>query len=464
MSTRLDRRTLLRGAGAALGLPALECMLNGNGTAYADGSPLPRLFGVFFWGGGLPWTPLNDRKAKSTDLDVYTPGATGADWPMTPLLKPLEPYRSLVNVVTGYTTHTELPSGTPEIHSHGLAGIMTGDRISDEGRVPKDLVYRFARPTLDQVVARHPGFYPTNPFTRSLELGVSRLIHRPHSGWLAISASAPDAPNLPVREPLELYRHLFGRGPGPRADPSGVFQVRALDAVLADARALRARLGGGDRRRLDAHLEHVASIQNRLQRDAVSCAAVRPGDEPAVAGETDNVARLELMADMLVAALRCDLTRVFTLMFTNPATSIRINAQGQVMGPGAMPNHDPGIHGGHRDVVLGASLYHLTALSRLLGKLSSERDAIGTSLLDRACVLATSEYGSGYEHTTREFPVILAGKAGGALRTGLHVRKAGGNLSEVHVTVLRALGLARASDGFGFHGAHTREAVPGLLT
>ena len=60
----LSRRTLLRGAtagvGAAVGLPILEAMLNGNGDALAAGAPLPKRFGEFFWGNGVvikSWYP-----------------------------------------------------------------------------------------------------------------------------------------------------------------------------------------------------------------------------------------------------------------------------------------------------------------------------------------------------------------------------------------------------------------------
>jgi hypothetical protein len=108
---KLSRRTMLRGSlgGAAIsiGLPTLEAMLNGNGTALADGAALPKRFGLFFWANGKPWT-------SGGEPDLWTPPGQGGAWPMTELLSPLEPNRDKINVITGlqpFTTWEESPAG-----------------------------------------------------------------------------------------------------------------------------------------------------------------------------------------------------------------------------------------------------------------------------------------------------------------------------------------------------------------
>ena len=88
-------------------------------------------------------------------------------------------------------------------------------------------------------------------------------------------------------------------------------------------------------------------------------------------------------------------------------------------------------------------------------------DVDGQTLLDRSVILGTSEYGEGYTHSTKEHPCIIAGRAGGRLDTGWHVREEGGNLARAHLTVLRALGLDVES--YGFSGAETSSPLPFLM-
>src|SRR5262245_39662926 len=88
----LSRRTLLRGAaygvGAAVGLPVLEAMLNGNGDALADGEPLPKRFGAFFWGNGVV-------------AEHWFPAQEGAAWELSKLLMPLANVKDYVSIVSG---------------------------------------------------------------------------------------------------------------------------------------------------------------------------------------------------------------------------------------------------------------------------------------------------------------------------------------------------------------------------
>src|SRR6185436_4254807 len=102
---RISRRTVLRGVlggvGIGVALPPLEEMFNGNGTAYAQGAPIPKRLGIFFWGDGVKpdrWVPLN----------------TGAGWASSPALLPLEQagIKDYVNVVSG----TQITSGIERGH------------------------------------------------------------------------------------------------------------------------------------------------------------------------------------------------------------------------------------------------------------------------------------------------------------------------------------------------------------
>ena len=171
------------------------------------------------------------------------------------------------------------------------------------------------------------------------------------------------------------------------------------------------------------------------------------------------MAKLDAMSDVLVAALRCDLTRVFTIMFTTPGSLIMMNAAGEVNGPGAHQTHDSA-HFNEHDILMALTRYHMTAFAKLLDKLAAETDVNGQTLLDSSCIFGTSEFGEGFHHGTLEMPVILAGKAGGSLDTGWHVRDPRSNFCRTHYTILRAMGIDVPS--YGFSGAETSEALPFL--
>jgi hypothetical protein len=66
MSFPFNRRSFLRGmlngAGVCVALPVLNRFLNGEGTAFADGTKLPVRFGTYFWGLGLTDTPTGGTR------------------------------------------------------------------------------------------------------------------------------------------------------------------------------------------------------------------------------------------------------------------------------------------------------------------------------------------------------------------------------------------------------------------
>jgi hypothetical protein len=171
------------------------------------------------------------------------------------------------------------------------------------------------------------------------------------------------------------------------------------------------------------------------------------------------MARLDIMSDILVAALRCDLTRVFTIYFTTSASLLQMNPAGEINGTGAHQLHDA-CHAGERTIIIPFTKLNFTAYSLLLDKLSRDKDVNGQTLLDNSVIFGTSEYGEGYTHSNKEHPIIIAGRAGGKLDTGNHVREEAGNMARAHLTILRALSIDAPS--YGFNGGETSNALPFL--
>ncbi|HVY26177.1 MAG TPA: DUF1552 domain-containing protein [Polyangiaceae bacterium] len=456
--TRIHRRTVLRGSLSGslvtLALPLLECMGEGRGEAFAQ-SLNPRVFGVFFWGGGLPHTALNDSLSK--DLDVYTPPGAAGVTPlrMSPLLAPLASSRDYLNVITGLNTsrHQVRDHVT---HYSGQTIALTGDGCSGIDR--SDLLYTYSRPSIDRVVAKDPGFYTTPPRLDSVQLCAATSFFKSHSGWNCVTMDGPNQPLKPILDPKALYGRLFGGyDPSPAGDKTRSHLRSALSAVMSDAKALKSRIGVADQARLEKHLDGLRSIELELEAEPLACT---PPDEAVVGTGKTLLQAFDLQARILVAALRCDITRVFSFMVTGGAHSYRMDGKGVQDGAGSTGNHGA-LHAGKHDEAAGNALLTFTALQNLLARLAAEASPSGGTLLDSVLIYATSEYGTGWHHKHEEFPVILAGKAGGRLKTGNHVRVPNGNISDVGHTIVQALDLTQTN--WGWSGGESTSTLPVLV-
>lgn len=448
----LGRRTFLRGAvgGAtvALGVPLLDAMLPTRQAA-AEGIAGDPIFGLFYWANGTPWHAGHGGE-QAGPPDLWTPAEVGPGYTPSELLAPLAAHQP--SVATGLTPHTEIPPEPPgqgDGHMRGFMVAMTGDRIRPEGFDHPSHTLTCLRPTLDQYIAKHEDFYGKTPTRfRSLEVGISPARFHDYGHWNAISYNGPDAQNPPTMDPAQLYAKLFNV-----PDDLVALGRRAqlIDAVHEDAKGLRLRLGAGDRQRLDDHLEHLSEIQRRLELTSGTCdiAPAMPGDSG------DLLEKTSIMGELLAVALHCDLTRVFSLMLTSPATT---HVFGNLGVPDGMHKT---CHDGAWESVRKITTYQMQCLAKLLDHMAGLIDPMGNNLVDRACVFAVSEYGEGWKHSVAEMPTLLIGGCNGALNRGVHVREPGGNIAKVHVTLLRALGIQ--CDTWGWNGGETSEHLTGIL-
>jgi hypothetical protein len=171
----ISRRAVLKGAlgGSVLtmGLPLLEQMLNGHGTALAACGALPKRYGLFFWAHGLPLNYRHNATSaleagnqnldyKATNPDLWTPATTGTNWQLTDLLTPLAKHKANINVVTGTDVKTVVVPGQTDGHLRGAAVALTADRPNSEGFDQGTSRARVNRPTLDRFIATHPQSTP----------------------------------------------------------------------------------------------------------------------------------------------------------------------------------------------------------------------------------------------------------------------------------------------------------------
>ena len=433
----LKRRTFLRGlaagSAACVALPVLDCMLNTNGNALAQGDALPKRFGVFFWGNGVR-------------LAQWNPSTTGASYALSPALTGLEGVRDYVSVVSGMRVQT----GNERGHHAGCVGILSGAPMISQDPMGAGYASTFSAPTIDQIVKDHVA---SGTRYGSLEYGISESVVRGEGSTLAyLSHNGQDSFNEPEYSPRALFNRVFTDGfvnPGetPPTDPRLALRRSVLDAVMEDASALRMRVGTVDRR-LDQHLTSIRELEQRIadletmpDRPPLAACAI-PTTPEAEYGRDEMIERNNAMAQVLAMSLACDQTRVFSNMFSGSVGGQRF--------PDASAGHHGLTHdeGGDQPMVQAITQYIIARFGDMLRILQAVPEGDG-NLLDRCVILASSDLAEGRPHSLDDYPILVAGGGGGALRRGVHYRSAGENTSKVLLSCLQAMDLPLAEFGVG---------------
>lgn len=445
MTARCTRRRFLRGAlagGAAVsvGLPLLDVFLNDNGDALASGAPLPRRFGTWFWGCGM-------------NAQRWEPATEGADFVLPPELEPLAALRHQLTVLSGFSIF--LAGEANYVHYSGYVGTLTGEAPV------KDQSARL--PTLDALVADQIG---TTTRFRSLEMAATG---NPRHSYSQRNQSAR---NLAEPTALSLYLRVFGPGfTSPNAtgwapDPRIQLRQSALSIVRDDRKRLEASLGAADRARLDEYFTSLRQIENQLElqlKEPAPLEACAVPDPPKQGPATSEVGAVvenhRLMSQIVALALACDQTRVFNMVFSDATSSLRL--------PGARETHHILTHIEPRDPKLGyqigATRFVMTSMeawATFLSALEAIREGDGT-LLDSCLILAHSDSSDAMSHSVSGLPVMLAGKGGGRIRSGRHVRGEGDATTRIGLTVLQAMGVR--VDRFGTRQNESSRPISAVL-
>src|SRR5436190_15025488 len=268
---RLSRRTVLRGAlatGAAVSvpLPILDIMLNNNGTAFAQGAPLPKRYCTWFFGNGI--IPA-----------LWNPSATGvgAAWSLSDELAPLLPVKPWLTVVSGLKNMI----GNASPHPMGSAASTTGGSVSNNSA---ELA------SIDQIVA---GVNKGGSFS-SLEIGCSDATpNGPENTLHTCSHRGPNAPNYPEFDPHAAFVRMFmGTSTSGNVDQMTKLnqsKKSILDAVLADGMEVSALLGANDQSRLSDHLAAIRQVETRLAAMTTTTPTIQIPPDPQTIGVTRDV-------------------------------------------------------------------------------------------------------------------------------------------------------------------------------
>jgi hypothetical protein len=429
----LSRRTLLRSAGTALALPLLDAMLPA-----LSATPVVRpRFGAIYIPHGVTmarWTPPNE----------------GRDFTFSEILKPLEPFRSHINIISNLTHPLAYgPGGATGNHNRSSAAFLSGAKAAS-GAQPRLGV------TMDQVAVKYLGRDTPLP---SLEVMIEdssmncgeglSCAYRNTLAWQSETSPLPMQNN-----PQVLFEQLFGDG----ADPAQRSARRAqslslLDSVTEQIRTLDRSLPAADRERLDQFVTDVREIERRIAQagERVSSNVELPARPHGIPEDVDQ--HIRLMYDLMVLAWQTDITRVSTFLMAKelsnavyPKSNVRESFH-------ILSHHSNNEDNKARFAVLNR--YHVGLLAYFLDRLARTPDGDG-SLLDHSLILYGSGMSDGNSHNHDPLPVLLAGLAGGALQGNRHlVQPASTPMSNLLLSLLDKLGGREES----FGDATTRIAI-----
>jgi hypothetical protein len=384
-------------------------------------------------------------------MPAWTPSAAGLNYPLSPLLEPLQALKQDFLVLSGLTLDKARHNGD------GAGDHARANSVFLTGRQPRKTAGADIRVgiSIDQFVAQRIGSSTRLP---SLEIGCES---GPQAGNCDSGYSCAYSSNLSWRsestpmpklvDPRLVFERLIApemRGEAAVARARRDHQRRSvLDFVAEDARRLQNQIGGTDRRKLDEYLTSVRDIETRIQL-AEKQAAPKPLATPMAkpSGIPGGYAEhIRVLADLMVLAFQADLTRICTFAFANDGSNRPYNFIGVSEG-----HHDLSHHGGdtHKHEKLKTiNRFHVTQLAYLLGRLKEVKEGDGT-LLDHSMIVYGSGIGDGDRHNHDDLPILLAGKGNGTIRPGRHLRfRQETPLMNLYLSMLERVGAATPSFG-----------------
>jgi hypothetical protein len=412
-----DRRRFLRGMGVCLALPALEGLLPRGAQAATS-----RAAGTT--PSGVPLRTAFCYVPNGVNVDRWMPQGEGADYKLSPTLDPLAKLRSEFQVITGLEQRNGF-SGSDGAGDHARANstILTGARPKKTAGADIHLGV-----SIDQFAAQHVGDATRFP---SLELSCDgvRKAGACDSGYSCayqfnLSWRTPSSPVAPESNPRLVFERLFGSGSGPERKQE--FRQRQqqqrsiLDFAADEAAQLNHQLGRNDRQKLDEYLTGVRAIERRIEKAERFGDAPDPGVDAPAGIPSSYREHLRLMFDMIALAFQTDSTRVATFLLAHDGSNRTFEDIGISDGHHSISHHqnDPR----KLEKIAKIDAFYTAELAYFLNRLRETKDTDGRSLLDNSMIVYASGLSDGNRHRHDNLPVLLAGRGGGALTPGRHVR------------------------------------------
>jgi hypothetical protein len=405
----LPRRTVLRGIGATVALPFLDAMAPAlTATARTAANPIPRL--------GFVYAP------NGMFLPNFHPsGGGGRGFEMSPILKPLEPYRDQLVVVSGLSNRGLVSTNEGGgVHTRAHGGWLSG--VLPKRTEGADIE---AGKTIDQYAADTLG---ADTSLRSLELTTESnftvgncengysCTYQNSTSWRTATTPLPHE-----RDPRVVFQRLFGDGGSMEARLAQMQTDRSiLDSVTESIDRLERRLGLRDRSSVEEYLDAVREIERRIQRAEQGNAATplpaveQPGGVPE---EYDE--HVLLLFDMLVLAYQADVTRVSCTQMARELSGRTYPNIGVPEAHHSVSHHQLDPH--NIEQYTKINTHQMSLFAQMVEKMHNTPDGDGT-LLDHTILLYGTGMGDGDHHTPYNLPVTLVGGGNGQLVGGRHLQ------------------------------------------
>ena len=396
-----SRRHFLRGAGVALALPWMESMpLFAQEAKTAASNQPPLRFACIYFSNGV--APAHWWAKGSGSAMEFGPAAQN-----------LAPIREDIVFIKGLFNNLAYTNPSP--HMGRMANMLSGAHVSLD---PSDIR---VGTTMDQVLVKQIGAQTPVP---GMALGIEPNELRLEDGLSMIYGSniswvTPTKPATKEIYPARTFDQLVGDGKGRRLDRS------ILDAVAEDTHSLQPKISTGDRKKLDEYLESVRDIEKRIDRAAKQerIEGWRPTlEKPNMPRPKDEIPQnvpdhMKLMLDLTVLAFQMDKTRIVTCMLNNDLSQMNFKFLEGVHGALHLDLTHNGKVPAMQAMYLRTNQFHIQQFTYLVNRLKAI-DEGGKSLLDSSMLMLASNLYDGDAHGADQMPIVLAGRAGGAIKTG----------------------------------------------
>jgi hypothetical protein len=440
----LSRRTVLKGLGATIALPALDAMAPAGRVA-AQTKPV-RLVALEMVHGSAGSTTFGLQK------NMWAPAAAGGAFDLSPTsLRSLEPYRDYLTIVSNTDVRNAEAFAASEIgadHFRTAAVFLT--QCKPKQTQGSDV---FAGTSFDQICAKAFGALTPIP---SMQLCIENVDQAGGCSYNyscvytdTISWASPTEPLPMLRDPRVVFDQLFGVGTTPEARKARRRDDRSiLDFVTESVGDLKRRLGTADRARLTDYLDDVREIERRIAAVETSNASGEPRELPdAPVGVPDSFEEhVKLMFDLQAVAFAADTTRIFSFKLGRDVSN-------RVYAPSGSTSafHTASHHLDRDDRITDfqkINTYHVSMVPYFLAKLKAMPDGDHGNVLDNTLVIYGSAMGNSNLHNHKRCPLFFAGHAGGALKGNRHIHAADGTpMANAMLSALRGLGVEL--DAFG---------------
>jgi len=427
----LSRRTVLKALGATIPLPLLDAMVPAmTALRHTAATPALRFGAVYVPNGVIP--------------GQWFPAAEGSAFEFSPTLKPLEPFRDRLLVVSGLDSVPPPPPGERQYNNHSDASTrfltdVTPSRhlragVSIDQRAAKVLSEDTSLPSLELAL-------------ESVDSGTSCDFGRSCVYTGTIAWAGPTQPLPMEHDPSAAFVRLFGDSANSDAAARLArmqYKGSILDSLLGEVESLRNKVAATDRTKIAGYLDSVRDVERRIQRAAEHNTQMPVFDRPAGVPETfEQHARL--MFDIQLLAYQGDVTRVVTFM-------IGREFSGRTYPEIGVPDAHHPISHHQRDPVrmekcAKINHYHVSLFAEFVSKMKNTPDGDG-SLLDHTGIIYGAGMSEGNGHVPRNLPILLVGGANGKLKGGRHIKFTEGTpLANFHVSLLDKLGVRVESHG-----------------